>query len=238
VQLARKAASKTVPNHFELKGNWQVAHDATILALSVYVLLQLAIEVITDPPSSVTLVLEFIDFGICIIFLADWAIFFVAAGDKWDYTKRRIVDLIASIPFLQVLRPFRIFRIVRLVRVLRFVRGMKAIRPVLGFLARNRARSAFVLYLMITIVVYFYCSIGLYNFEKGVNQQIHGFGDILWMSFTTLTTVGYGDLYPITTGGRLMAGVLILTGFGLFGLLTAEFAAFILKRVKGEEKSK
>ena len=236
MKVAGKKKQSTPEN--EIQHRWRTVYDFAILALSVYVLVQLAVEVITELSPEVTVVLEFVDLGICIIFILDWVFFFITATDKWDYTKRRIVDLVASIPLLQLLRPFRIFRIVRLVRVLRFARGAKALRPVLGFLTRNRARSAMVLYLAITMVVYFYCSVGLYNFEKGINDQIHGFGDVLWMAFTTLTTVGYGDMYPKTTGGRLMAGVLILTGLGLFGLLTAEFATFLLRKVKGEETTK
>jgi voltage-gated potassium channel len=236
--MASRKVHKKKPDEVHPPAKWQVAYDAVILALSVYVLMQLAIEVISEFSPEATRIFELVDFGICIVFLVDWVVFFVLSDDKWSYTKRRVVDLLASIPFLQVLRPFRIFRIVRLIRVLRFARGVKAIKPIVGFVTRNRARSAMVLYLTITLIVYFYCSIGLYNFEKGVNDQIHSFGDILWMAFTTLTTVGYGDLYPKSTGGRIMAGVLIITGLGLFGLLTAEFAAFILKRVKGEEEPK
>lgn len=217
---------------------WRTAYDSVILTLSVYVLLQLAVEVITELPEQVTHVLELVDFAICVVFILDWIFFFIVSPDKWGYTKQRIFDLIASIPLVQILRPFRIVRVVRLARVLRFARGAKALRPLLGFVTKNRARSAMAIYLFITLIVYFYCSVGLYNFEKGINDQIHGFGDILWMAFTTLTTVGYGDLYPKTTGGRLMAVALIITGLGLFSLLTAEFATFLLKKVKSEDKGK
>jgi len=217
---------------------WRIAYDSVILALSVWVLLQLAIEVIVELPDHVSAALELVDFGICVVFILDWIYFFIVANDKWAYTKHRIIDLVASIPLLQILRPFRIVRIVRIARVLRFARGAKALRPLLAFVTKNRARSAMAIYLFVTLIVYFYCSVGLYNFEKGTNDQLHGFGDVLWMAFTTLTTVGYGDLYPKTNGGRLMAGVLIITGLGLFSLLTAEFATFLLKKVKGGAKAK
>jgi Ion channel. len=58
----------------------------------------------------------------------------------------------------------------------------------------------------------------------------------MWMAFTTLTTVGYGDCCPVTAGGRVLCAVLVLTGMGLFSLFTAEFAAFILKEVKKTQK--
>ena len=52
------------------------------------------------------------------------------------------------------------------------------------------------------------------------------------MAFTTLTSVGYGDIYPVTTGGRVMAVILVVTGMGLFSLVTAEFATFILGAIR------
>ena len=58
------------------------------------------------------------------------------------------------------------------------------------------------------------------------------FGDVLWMSFTTITTVGYGDIYPVTTAGRILSSVLVITGMGLFGLVTAEIATLILRLMK------
>jgi voltage-gated potassium channel len=85
-------------------------------------------------------------------------------------------------------------------------------------------------------VIYFYCSLGLYNFEKGNNASISCFGDVLWMAFTTLTSVGYGDIYPVTTGGRILAALLVVTGMGLFCLLTAEIATVFLRWVKYNSK--
>lgn len=87
------------------------------------------------------------------------------------------------------------------------------------------------LYIVITTIIYFYGTLGIYNFEEGINKNISTFGDTMWMAFTTLTTVGYGDCYPITPGGRILCALLVLTGMGLFSLFTAEFAAYILKTV-------
>ena len=72
----------------------------------------------------------------------------------------------------------------------------------------------------------------MYWFERGVNEKVRTFGDVLWMAFTTMTTVGYGDRYPSTTGGRLIAAALVLTGMGLFCLLTAEIATLLLKKTR------
>jgi voltage-gated potassium channel len=216
---------------------WNV-WDTIIFALSIYVLLQLATEVIVIFPSSLLEVFTAIDFGICIIFLADWVYFFIKAENKKKYFWAHFIDLVSSIPLVSILRPFRIFRIVKFFRSLRLLRGLKGISPILRLILGNPARSALTIYLSLTAVIFLYCSIGLYTFEFGVNKSIRNFGDVLWMSFTTLTTVGYGDLYPITTGGRLLCVVLIITGLGLFSLATGEIAVKILKLLKREETAK
>ncbi len=117
-------------------------YNILILSLSIYVLLQLAIEIIITIPVKRSLILSRIDFSICIIFLGDWFFFFLTADNKKQYVKSRFFDLIASIPFVQVLRPLRALRIVRLVRVLRLFRGAKGAIPILRFLLKNPARSA------------------------------------------------------------------------------------------------
>lgn len=211
-------------------------YDTSILILSVYVLVQLSLEVVLSLPEPVTKALQVVDLAICCVFLVDWVVLFAVAPDKWQYTKRRFIDLAASLPYVQVLRPLRLLRIVRLARGLRLIRGAKGLRPVLSALMANPARSTLVIYLSVTVVVFFYCALGIYNFEKGMNEGIRSFGDVIWMSFITMTSVGYGDIYPRTTGGRIMAAVLVLTGMGLFSLLTAEFATYIIRRARGAER--
>lgn len=154
--------------------------------------------------------------------------------NKSRYVKSRFIDLLASIPFAQLLRPFRILRTVRLVRTLKLFRGIKGSKSFLGVFLKNPARSALTVYLTLTGIVYFYCSLGLYTYEYGINEGINNFGDVLWMSFTTLTSVGYGDIYPVTTAGRILAAVLVITGMGLFGLVTAEIATIIIHVMRPE----
>ena len=207
-------------------------YNIIILSLSVYVLLQLSIEIIVTIPARTSAILCWIDLSICVIFLSDWLFFLFRADNKKRYIKSRFFDLISSIPFAQALRPFRALRIIRIIRVLRLSRGAKGTLPVLRFLLKNPARSALTIYLTVMTVIYFYCSLGLYNFENGINPSISSFGDVLWMAFTTLTSVGYGDIYPVTGEGRILAAILVIIGMGLFSLLTAEIATVFLRLVK------
>ena len=116
-------------------------------------------------------------------------------------------------------------------------RGLKGVFPLLRTVTANPARSALTIYLSATSVIYLYCSLGLYTFEKAANPHVEGFDDALWLAFTTVTTVGYGDVYPVTNGGRVMAAILVLAGMGLLALLTAEFASLFLRYIREEAKS-
>ncbi len=211
--------------------------DLTILCLTVYVLLQFSLEIILPIDERAGMLFRRIDFAICMLFLTDWIYYLILAQDKKHYLKTRSLDLAASIPFVQILRPLRFFRLVRIVRTLRLIRGIKATSPLAVFLFKTKSRSMLTVYLILTSAVYLYCSLGLYNFECGLNENIHGFSDVLWMSFTTITSVGYGDIYPVTGGGRVLAAVLVTTGMGLFSLLTAEFASLIIALSKKEDAS-
>jgi voltage-gated potassium channel len=206
--------------------------DIVIIFLSLYTVGEFFIELIVKIPEHMITIFEVIDFSICMLFLADWIYYFVISKEKLTYFKHHILDLISSIPFTQILKPLRIARSIRLIRVLRLARGLKGTERLVSIFAKNRARSAMSIYIIITTFIYLYGTIGIYNFEEGINKNIASFGDAMWMAFTTLTTVGYGDCYPITPGGRILCAMLVLTGMGLFSLFTAEFAAYILKAVK------
>lgn len=206
--------------------------DISIIALSFYTILEFLLELVIKIPQYTVDVLDTVDFVLCILFFADWLGYFLASTEKKKYFWTHLLDLISSIPFLQIVKPLRVARAIRVVRLVRLVRGFRGAERFIKIFTKSRARSAMSLYIVITILIYFYGTIGVYNFEVGINKNVSTFGDAMWMCFTTLTTVGYGDCYPITAGGRILCAILVITGMGLFSLFTAEFATFILKEVK------
>jgi voltage-gated potassium channel len=210
-------------------------YGALILVLSLYVLVELAIEIIYTFPANVVQTLAKIDFVICMLFLTDWLWSLCLATNKRLFFVNHLFDLASSIPFYNGLRVFRLARIIRIIRVFRVLRGLAATFPILRFIAKSKQRSVLVIYTVATLIIFFYCSVGLYHFEHGVNGKFTNFGEALWCAFTSLTTVGYGDIYPITWGGRVMAGILVITGLGLFSLLTAEIATVFMKYLKQPE---
>ena len=219
------------------KLTFAIWYDFLMLFLCLYVVIEFSLEIILKIPENTLHILNTIDFWICIIFIFDWVFFFFKTKQKKYYFKTRLFDLIASIPFVQILRLFRVLRFIRIFRTLKLLRGMRGTIPIVRKLLANPARAAITIYISLTSIIYFYCSLGMYSFEKDVNSSVNNFSDALWMGFTTMTSVGYGDVYPVTNSGRILAGILVITGMGLFGLVTAELAVLIVSYVRKRRKN-
>jgi voltage-gated potassium channel len=166
-----------------------------------------------------------------------WLAFCVEFGLRWSadrtlsFPRRAWFDLlliVVSPPFgvptaLQGARSLRILRLLRLVRAFG-VAGI-ALRLAQGHFSRRKFHYV-VLVAFATVLL---GAIGIYVVEDGVNPAIHTFGDALWWGMVTVTTVGYGDVSPVTLEGRLIAIVLMLTGIGVIGVFTATVASFFVE---------
>lgn len=201
---------------------WQIV----ILILCVYVIIALLINTIFDLPEDISSLLIIIDNLICIVFIGDFVYRILTVDNKKKYLKWGWIDLISSIPNLQILRWARFVRIVRIFRLLRGVRSTKLI---LKFIFANRAKGALFSVTMISFLLMIFSTIAILNVEVSPESNINTPSDALWWSFVTITTVGYGDYYPTTLLGRIIAGVLMTAGVGLFGTLTAYVASYFVR---------
>ena len=208
---------------------WQLV----ILFLSVYVLGALFVDTVLHLRPETSALLAQIDNLVCIVFLGDFAFNVITARSKIGYLKWGWIDLVSSIPNVEVLRWGRF---VRAIRILRILRGIRSTKMILQFVFRNRAKGAFASVAAISFVMVVFSSIAILNCETSPDSNIKTASDALWWSFVTITTVGYGDRYPVTGLGRIIAAVLMTAGVGLFGTFTAFVAAFFLQ--SGEEKEK
>lgn len=206
------------------------AYQIFIFILSVYVLVELSLEFIIDFPPLLAKVTSIIDFFICVIFLGDWLYFFIKDKRKGAYFISHFFDLISSIPFIPGLRFLRVFRIFR------FLRGFRGIMGIVREFNKRPMESAVAYYLVYLLIIFFYCSLAYNRYEVGINHNIHSYGDAVWLAFCTLTTIGYGDICPITTEGRLVSIILVLSGTGFFALLSGEFATILIKATKKVDK--
>ncbi len=170
-----------------------------------------------------------IDLTILILFALDYLIRLIFSADRKKFFISNLFDLFAIIPFNSI---FRAFRFVRLLRFTRFVRLIKMAR-ILILLKKFTSRldafvktNGFIYILYLTVITMLLGTVSIYYFE--LNQTIDSCADALWWSFVTVTTVGYGDISPITAQGRIVAAILMLVGIGFIGMLTGTIATFFI----------
>ncbi|MDY0150432.1 MAG: ion transporter [Kiritimatiellia bacterium] len=209
---------------------WQIV----MLFLCVYVLIALFVETVFRLPPDTSDLLNRVDNLVCIVFIADFVRNLVTAKSKLGYLKWGWIDFVSSIPYLYFLRWGRLVRVVRIMRLLRGVRSTKLI---LQLLFANRAKGTFATVAMITFVLVVFASIAVLNFENTPESNIKNAPDALWWAFVTVSTVGYGDRFPVTHLGRIVAVLLMTAGVGLFGTFTAYVASlFNQQEAKEDEK--
>ena len=206
-----------------------------MLVLCIYVLGALFVETVFNLPTETSALLTQVDNLICLLFIGDFVANILTAKNKLGYLKWGWVDLISSIPNVQFLRWGRFARVIRIFRLLRAIRST---RMLLKFLFRNRAKGTFASVAMITFVLVVFSSIAILNCETSEESNIKTANDALWWSFVTVTTVGYGDFYPTTTFGRVIAAILMTAGVGLFGTFTAYVASFFLQQEEEEDQKR
>ncbi len=205
--------------------------DLTTLVLSIYVLLALLVGTFVKFDPELEKLLNIIDNGICAFFIFDFLYKLYTAESKLNYLKWGWIDLISSIPTLDYFRAGRLFRLIRLLRILRAFRSTKNL---IHFVFRNKAQGAFSSVALIAFVIIIFSSIAILQVEVDPNSNIKTAEDALWWSYTTVTTVGYGDKFPVTTEGRLIAAILMTAGVGLFGTFTGFVASWFVSSAKPE----
>lgn len=208
--------------------------EITVLVLSVYVLGALFFQTTFHLSPEVNVLLDGLDFVVCLVFLADFCIRFRRAPSKLAFLKWGWIDLVSSIPAFDVLRWGRLVRVIRIIRILRAFRSMK---HVIAFLYRNRTKSLAGTAALSAVVLVIFSCIAILAFENEKDSNIKTPFDAIWWASSTITTVGYGDKYPVTVEGKLVAIVLMVAGVGLFGVLTGLFARLFVEPELTKEES-
>lgn len=201
-------------------------HQLIMLVLSVYVVVALLIRELVPMTDQNRQLLDQIDTGICFYFLYDFFLRLYQADDKWTFLQWGWIDLLASIPAFGWAR---LGQLVRVVRILRMVRSFRSIRDFLHYLFRDRANGTLAVVLLSSVLLMIFGAIAILYVERVPDANIKTPSDALWWAFVTITTVGYGDRFPVTTFGRLIAAVLMIAGVGLFGTFTGYVANFFVE---------
>lgn len=224
--------------------NAAIVYELIMAGLALVVVAILFIEFTRPLTEEQLRLLTNIDLSILIIFAIDYFYRFAMAKSKWHFFKTNIFDLIAIMPFDKAFRIARLARLTRLARLLRSARVMRLLR--LWRLARlfafaRRFSNTFsgvfktnglIYVVIVTFGIVFIGACGIMAFED--NMQT--FGDALWWSMVTTTTVGYGDISPESPGGRILAGILMFVGIGFLGMVTGSIATYFVDRLSHSKK--
>ena len=201
-----------------------------LMLLSIISVLMIVVDFTIDMDKEVSKVIQIADFVICIFFLYDFLFRLLKADSKLNFLKWGWIDLLSSIPVLDVLRAGRLIRVIRLFKLLRLFRASKMLSE---FILTNRKKNAFISALLIAVLLVFVGSVGMLMLEPAnAGSNIKTAGDAIWWSFVTLSTVGYGDYYPVTPEGRIIAVILMTAGVGLFGTFTGMMGSWFLSEKK------
>jgi len=216
------------PNQTEEIGIFQIV----VFVLTIVVLGMLLVEMVVKLPEEISKILDWTDTFVCLLLLIDFAIRFRRAKSKLQFMKWGWIDLVASIPNLPMLRAGRLIRILRIIRLIRAIRVSQRMTNILF---RNKVHGGLTSVLVIFAMLIIFSSVGVLICEQqNPAAKIKSAEDAIWWSVATITTVGYGDLYPITTEGRCLAMLLMISGVGMFGALSGIIASFMMGKGKEE----
>jgi voltage-gated potassium channel len=201
---------------------WERRVEWPLTALALLFLAGYAVEILKRPlPAAWHRDIEIATWVIWAAFAIDFVVRVVLARRHVRYAWRHVTDvLIIALP---ILRPLRLLRVVLLVRTLN--RKM----------AESFGGSVIVYGGVVAGLICFCSSLAILSAERGHGGNIQTFGDALWWSVVTISTVGYGDRYPATTEGRFIGAALMITGVALFGAVTASFASWLVDQARSDE---
>jgi len=203
-----------------------------VLVLSLVVLAILVLETVVEMPTEVSVLLACIDNFLCVVLLTDFFLRLRKAPDKWHFMRWGWIDLLASIPNLEMLR---LGRLVRVFRVLRMLRGVRLVHRLLTTIFRHRIQGGLSMVGLTVFLMLSFSSISILLLEQDPDATITTAGDAIWWSVATLTTVGYGDLFPVTVEGRILAATLMFSGLGLFGTISGITASLFVGASSDDE---
>lgn len=208
-----------------------------IQVLIVLSVITFSIETLPNLKPQTKVILNSIEIFCVIVFTLEYLARIYVADNKpkFIFSFFGLIDFFAILPFYLSfgvdLRSLRVLRMFRLFRLLKLVRYNKAMRHFTK--AMILAKEQIVLFMGVTLVLIYFAAIGIYYFENEAQpEHFSSIFDSLWWSIVTLTTVGYGDVYPITVGGRVFTFIILLIGLGIVAIPTGIISSSLTKVVE------
>lgn len=200
--------------------------DMLMFLISAAVVAGVCLIVFSTPDADIMRLVAAFDLFACFLFLADVFGRWIAGGAKLSFWRSGWVDLASSIPYAYYLRFGRLYSMGRLAKRLGVGR----------FISDAFVRSGFGSLLAFSTIAFllsiWICGMAILHFERAAaHALIKTPFDAIWFAFGTVTTVGYGDVYPVTWQGRVVAIVLMMVGIGLFSLNSGLWASWLVRRL-------
>lgn len=219
------------------------AFDQAMLAVILVSLVALALETVKGIPDWLHTLCGMVEIVSILLFTTEYALRLWTAKSRWRYALSfwGLIDFLTVAPWWLTMGGGS-FQVIRSLRLLRILRALKLVRHLAAI---NRVRRAFQLvreelavFGLMAAIILFIAGVGIYEFENEAQPEV--FSSIpqsLWFVIVTLTTVGYGDAYPVTTGGKLFTVLILITGIGIVALPTSLITTGLTK-AREEEKTR
>jgi len=211
--------------------------DFFIQFLIVLSLVSFSIETLPDLSVNTKIILNIAEVITVAIFTAEYLLRLIVADKKlkFIFSFYGLIDLIAILPFyiargidLRSIRLFRLFRLFRTFKVFRYSNAIQKFKS--AFLS---VKEEMILFLVATLFLLFIASVGIYYFENPAQpEQFKSIFHCLWWAVVTLTTVGYGDISPITAGGKIFTSFIAIISIGIIAVPTGLLASALTKTIK------
>jgi voltage-gated potassium channel len=216
---------------------WRRWTDVPLITLALGSLPILLLEFVSDRLSSTdTTFITLVNVVVFVAFAVDYIVELMLAGDRRAYVRREWTSLLIAISqgvaLLHALQIFGAIRAIRAIRPVVFVWRLLAI----GVAESKEVRATFrdravTVAVSISGFVWLTAAVAFTIVEDvGHGRRVDSFGDALWWSASTISTVGYGDVYPVTTVGRIIAVLTMIVGVSTFGVITAKLASWLVRR--------
>ena len=221
----------------ETVGRTSRAFEWLMATLAILVIPALVLERRAPTPEIRTAAVV-LNWTIWLAFVVEFVVRWIVDGRR-SFPRRAWFDvlLIAVTPPVGVPDSIQGIRTLRALRVLRLFRAFGAIAMALRLGRRHFGQRRFHYVGLVAIATVLLGAAGIYVVEADDNKAIGSYGDALWWAIVTATTVGYGDVSPITAEGRLIAVILMLTGIGVIGVFTATVASFFFEHEQQSESA-
>lgn len=199
-------------------------------------------ETVPDLDPATKLLLHRIETFCIIVFTLEYVLRIYCSDTKrkFIFSFFGIIDFLAILPFYLAmgvdLTSLRALRFLRLFRVLKLMRYNRALAHFSR--AINRAKEEIFLFLLITLILVYFSAVGIYYFENAAQpEHFSSIFDSLWWAIITLTTVGYGDVYPITVGGKIFTFFILMIGLGIVAIPTGIISSALTRSVDKKEEA-